>query len=116
MALLREAQQRRAHALTKPAFLSAAALHTCSAQATRGDNTSERPVWAERGGLDYEGRARWDAWTALKGLEGDKARLRFVRVFWEFSPQALYKDTRGDVAAALAAPAAAATDGTPAAA
>jgi hypothetical protein len=35
--------------------------------------------WAERGGLDFEGRARWDAWSALRGVDADKARLRFVR-------------------------------------
>ncbi len=37
-------------------------------------------MWAERGGLDFEGRARWDAWAALRGLDGAKARLRFVKV------------------------------------
>lgn len=35
-------------------------------QATQGDNSTERPMWAEKGGLDFEGRARWDAWTAVK--------------------------------------------------
>lgn len=25
-------------------------------QASAGDNTTERPVWAERGGLDFDGR------------------------------------------------------------
>ena len=25
-------------------------------QATEGDNTEEQPVWAETGGLDFEGR------------------------------------------------------------
>lgn len=23
-------------------------------------------MWAEKGGLDFEGRARWDAWAAVK--------------------------------------------------
>ena len=49
-------------------------------QVTQGDNATERPMWAERGGLDFEGRARWDAWTAVKGLEEAKAKLRFVKV------------------------------------
>jgi acyl-CoA-binding protein len=35
-------------------------------QVTKGDNTTERPMWAEKGGLDFEGRARWDAWTNYK--------------------------------------------------
>ena len=49
-------------------------------QATKGDNAGERPMWAEKGGLDFEGRAKWDAWTACKGLKAPKARLDFVRV------------------------------------
>ena len=36
-------------------------------------------MWAERGGLDFEGRARWDAWTALKGMKAERAKLKFVQ-------------------------------------
>ena len=36
-------------------------------------------MWAERGGLDFEGRARWDAWTALKGMKPERAKLKFVQ-------------------------------------
>lgn len=53
-------------------------------------------MWAERGGLDWEGRARWDAWTAVKDTPGDEARRCFVQRYYEFSPAALYQDTRGD--------------------
>ena len=53
-------------------------------------------MWAERGGLDWEGRARWDAWTAVKDMPADAARLRFVQRYYEFSPAALYQDTRGE--------------------
>lgn len=49
-------------------------------QATKGDNNTERPMWAERGGLDFEGRARWDAWTAVKAMPQSKAMLQFVKV------------------------------------
>ena len=49
-------------------------------QATKGDNDTERPMWAEKGGLDFEGRARWDAWTAVKGTSHAKAMLQFVKV------------------------------------
>ena len=49
-------------------------------QATNGDNDTERPMWAEKGGLDFEGRARWDAWTAVKGTSHSKAMLQFVKV------------------------------------
>lgn len=37
-------------------------------------------MWAEKGGLDFEGRARWDAWTARKGMPPGKAKLEFVKV------------------------------------
>lgn len=101
-------------------------------QATAGDNATERPMWAEKGGLDFEGRARWDAWTnfkasggrcsslpasrslggqprrahplkktlpaaaaaALQGVATEKAKLEFVRTYYEFPAKALYTDTR----------------------
>ena len=49
-------------------------------QVSEGDNKAERPMWAEKGGLDFEGRARWDAWTQRKGLAPDKAKAEFVKV------------------------------------
>ena len=63
-------------------------------QAEQGDNSSERPMWADKGGLDFEGRARWDAWAAVKGMDKEDARLRFVQLYYEFLPSALYSDTR----------------------
>ena len=48
-------------------------------QAKEGENKTERPMWAEKGGLDFEGRARWDAWTAIKGMAAPKAKLQFVQ-------------------------------------
>ncbi len=74
-------------------------LYAFHMQATQGDNTGERPMWAERGGLDFEGRARWDAWSAVKGLDADKAKLRFVKLYYEFLPSCLYGDDRGGVSA-----------------
>lgn len=81
-------------------------LEALTAQATRGDVAGERPMWAERGGLDFEGRARWDAWAALRGLPADKARLRYVRLLHEFSAAALYKDTRAELLGQQSQPAA----------
>ena len=49
-------------------------------QATEGENKTERPMWGEKGGLDFEGRSRWDAWTARKGMAAPKAKLQFVKV------------------------------------
>lgn len=48
--------------------------------AVNGENTAERPMWTEKGGLDFEGRAKWDAWAAVKGMKPEKAKLEFVRV------------------------------------
>lgn len=69
-------------------------LYGLAMQASQGDNTSERPMWAEKGGLDFEGRARWDAWTAVKGMPADEAKLKFVKTYWEFPAKALYSDGR----------------------
>lgn len=91
-------------------------------QATLGDNTTDRPMWAERGGIDFDGRASWcvryalagwrggcccvgldaalvdvshrDAWTAVKGMAVQQARLSFVKTYYEFSPKDLYSDGR----------------------
>ena len=49
-------------------------------QAEKGINIGERPMWAEKGGLDFDGRARWDAWTAAKDIKAEQAKLQFVRV------------------------------------
>lgn len=49
-------------------------------QAAQGDNEGERPMWAEKGGLDFEGRARWDAWTERKGMKPPRAKMLFVQV------------------------------------
>jgi hypothetical protein len=35
-------------------------LYGLHMQAVAGDNTAERPMWAEKGALDFEGRARCD--------------------------------------------------------
>ena len=49
-------------------------------QVLKGENTAERPMWAEKGGLDFDGRAKWDAWTAVKGFKTEKAKHNFVKV------------------------------------
>lgn len=71
-------------------------LYAHHQQATQGDNSGERPMWAEKGGIDFEGREKWDAWEGLKGMDGEKAKEAFVKSYYEFSAKALYKDTRGD--------------------
>ena len=64
-------------------------------QATAGDNTAPQPVWAASGGLDFEGRSKWDAWNKLKGLSSEVAKKKFVALYYELDPKAcLYKDGR----------------------
>lgn len=66
-------------------------LYGLEMQAKNGDNTAERPMWAERGGLDFEGRERWAQWERVKGLDQQKAKQYFVEVVNEFDKKkALY--------------------------
>ena len=71
-------------------------LYAHHQQATQGDNSGERPMWAEKGGIDFEGREKWDAWEAIKGMDKDAAKEAFVKAYYEFPAKSLYKDTRGE--------------------
>lgn len=51
-------------------------------------------MWAEKGGIDFEGKSKWEAWTAKKGLSSDRAKQDLVNFFYRFDSKALYKDTR----------------------
>jgi len=42
-------------------------------QATAGDNTEKKPSFS-----DIVARAKWEAWTAQKGLGADDARQKYV--------------------------------------
>ncbi|MFL6693870.1 MAG: acyl-CoA-binding protein [Ramlibacter sp.] len=42
-------------------------------QATTGDNTEKKPGFG-----DMVGRAKWDAWNALKGTPQDGAKQQYV--------------------------------------
>lgn len=42
-------------------------------QATEGDNTAKKPSFS-----DIVARAKWDAWTARKGLGADEAKQQYV--------------------------------------
>ena len=44
-------------------------------QATEGDASGDRP-----GMSDFVGRAKWDAWKALEGTEGDEAKRRYIEL------------------------------------
>jgi len=42
-------------------------------QAISGDNTSEAP-WA----IQFEAKAKWDAWNANKGISQDEAKQKYI--------------------------------------
>jgi diazepam-binding inhibitor (GABA receptor modulating acyl-CoA-binding protein) len=44
-------------------------------QATEGDNTAKRPSFG-----DVVARAKWEAWTARKGLAPDAAKQQYVEL------------------------------------
>ncbi|TRM64288.1 acyl-CoA-binding protein [Schizophyllum amplum] len=52
-------------------------------QAKVGDNTTTRP-----GMLDFTGKAKWDAWTEVKGTTADEARDKYVKKLLEILERA----------------------------
>ena len=56
--------------LDNPTLLKIYALYK---QATEGDNSEKKPSFS-----DVVERAKWDAWTRLKGTEGDAARQQYI--------------------------------------
>jgi acyl-CoA-binding protein len=62
-------------ACATPESLAPLTRRPARAQATSGDNAGERPMWADHGGIDFHGRACWDAWTALKVRARGTARV-----------------------------------------
>ena len=48
-------------------------IKTASSAYTEGDNTEKKPSFS-----DIVARAKWDAWSKLKGTEGDTARQQYI--------------------------------------
>lgn len=69
-------------------------LYALSMQAKVGDNKSEEPMWAETGGLDFEGRLQWAAWNTRKGSDSSWCKKKFVQAYFEMSKTVLYMDNR----------------------
>ncbi|TSE23808.1 acyl-CoA-binding protein [Tepidimonas aquatica] len=69
-----EAALQRVKTLTRrPDNNTLLQLYALYKQATEGDNTSPKP-----GLTDLVARAKWDAWTKLKGLARDEAMRRYA--------------------------------------
>ena len=49
-------------------------------QGTIGDNTEKKPSFG-----DMVGRAKWDAWNALKGTASDAAKQQYIDLIAELS-------------------------------
>ena len=49
-------------------------------QATEGDNTAKKPGFS-----DLVGRAKWDAWAALKGVSADDAKRQYIELIESLS-------------------------------
>ncbi len=49
-------------------------------QATVGDNTEKKPGFS-----DMVGRAKWDAWTAMKGTSSEDAMQQYVDLIGSLS-------------------------------
>lgn len=58
-------------------------LYGAVQQVTEGDCTSEQPMWADHGGLDFDGRERWTYWKKLEGMSTSDAKLEFCKVYGE---------------------------------
>eukprot|EP00873_Tetraselmis_striata_P038839 jgi/Tetstr1/459103/TSEL_004553.t1 len=71
-------------------------LYGFEQQATKGDVSGERPMWAEKGGIDFDGREKWDHWKECIGMEPEQAKMEFVRAYYEFSAKDVFQDTRFD--------------------
>jgi diazepam-binding inhibitor (GABA receptor modulator, acyl-CoA-binding protein) len=48
-------------------------LYSHYKQATVGNNGTTRP-----GMMDFTGKAKWDAWTKLKGMTTDQAKEKYI--------------------------------------
>lgn len=60
-----------------PTLLKIYALYK---QATEGDNAEKKPSFS-----DIVARAKWDAWSRLKGTAGDAARQQYIDLIAELA-------------------------------
>ena len=57
----------------KPDNVTLLKIYGLYKQATLGDNGEKKPSFS-----DFVARAKWDAWTANKGLSQDEARQKYI--------------------------------------
>nr|AFK10949.1 putative acyl-coenzyme A binding protein [Callorhinchus milii] len=61
------------HLTTVPTDEEMLAIYSLYKQATVGDVNTERP-----GMLDFKGKAKWDAWSKLKGTSKEEAMKLYI--------------------------------------
>lgn len=69
----RDAAERVQRLPSKPSNDVLLELYGLYKQASEGDVSGKRP-----GMLDMRGRAKWDAWSARKGMSAEDARQAYV--------------------------------------
>lgn len=69
-------------------------LYALAMQATKGNNTAEEPMWAETGGLDFEGRLQWAAWNTRTGADAKWCKRKFVQAYFEMDRKVMFMDNR----------------------
>jgi acyl-CoA-binding protein len=57
------------------------ALYAAKEQVLKGDQTGEKPMWADHGGIAYDDRERWEFREKMKGLSVDEAKKKFCEVY-----------------------------------
>ena len=69
-----EAAVAQSKALTeRPDNATLLKIYALYKQATSGDNTEKKPGFA-----DMVGRAKWEAWAAVKGTSADDAMQQYI--------------------------------------
>ena len=65
---------------TRPDNTTLLKIYGLYKQATAGDNGEKKPGFG-----DMVGRAKWDAWNALKGTGSDDAKKQYVELIQSLS-------------------------------
>lgn len=63
---------------SRPSDQELLSLYALYKQATQSDVTGKRP-----GAFSFKERAKYDAWAALKGLNGDMAQSKYIALVSE---------------------------------
>lgn len=77
-AIFEEAVKNSTSLSERPDNATLLKIYALYKQATVGDNTEKKPSFS-----DMVGRAKWDAWNALKGTQADAAKQQYIDLITE---------------------------------